>query len=73
MKRSREGLRLGQQLGVNPFALGLIASTDTHLATAGAVDEDRFVGHAAGTVSARLEIPPLPDRIDFNPGGLAVL
>jgi Protein of unknown function (DUF3604) len=68
-----EGLRLGQQLGVNPFAFGLIASTDTHLATAGAVDEDRFVGHAAGTVSARLEIPPLPDRIDFNPGGLAAL
>ena len=37
------------------------------------MDEDRFVGHAAGTVSARLEIPPLPDRLDFNPGGLAVL
>jgi len=68
-----EGLRLGQQLGANPFALGLIASTDTHLAAAGLVDEDRFVGHAAGTVSARLEIPPLPDRLDFNPGGLAVL
>jgi hypothetical protein len=68
-----EGLRLGQKLGANPFALGLVASTDTHLATAGLVDEDRFVGHAAGTVSARLEIPPLPDRLDFNPGGLAVL
>jgi len=37
------------------------------------VDEDRFVGHAAGTVSARLEVPPLPDRIDFNPGGLAAV
>jgi hypothetical protein len=24
-------------------------------------------------VSARLEVPPLPDRLDFNPGGLAVL
>jgi hypothetical protein len=68
-----EGLRLGQQLGANPFALGLIASTDTHLATPGLVDEDRFAGHAAGTVSARLAVPPLPDRIDFNPGGLAVL
>jgi hypothetical protein len=68
-----EGLRLGQQLGTNPFAFGLIGSTDTHLATPGLVDEDRFVGHAAGTVSARLEIPPLPDRPDFNPGGLAVL
>jgi len=68
-----EGLRLGRRLGANPFAFGLIAATDTHLATPGLVDEDRFVGHAAGTVSARLEIPPLPDRIDFNPGGLAVL
>jgi hypothetical protein len=68
-----EGLRLGQKLGANPFAFGLVGSTDTHLATPGLVDEDRFVGHAAGTVSARLEIPPLPDRLDFNPGGLAVL
>jgi hypothetical protein len=68
-----EGLRLGEELGANPFAFGLVASTDTHLATSGLVDEDRFVGHAAGTVSARLEIPKLPDRLDFNPGGLAVL
>jgi hypothetical protein len=68
-----EGLVLQQRLGVNPFAFGLVAATDTHLATPGLVDEDRFVGHAAGTVSARLEIPPLPDRLDFNPGGLTVL
>jgi hypothetical protein len=68
-----EGLRLGQKLGANPFPLGLVASTDTHLAASGLVDEDRFVGHAAGTVSARLEVPRLPDRLDFNPGGLAVL
>jgi hypothetical protein len=68
-----EGLRLGQRLGANPFAFGLVGATDTHLATPGLVDEDRFVGHGAGTVSARLEIPPLPDRLDFNPGGLAVL
>jgi hypothetical protein len=68
-----QGLALQQRLGANPFAFGLVAATDTHLATPGLVDEDRFVGHAAGTVSARLEIPPLADRIDFNPGGLAVL
>jgi len=68
-----EGLRLGQRLGANPFAFGLVGATDTHLATPGLVDEDRFVGHAAGTVNARLAIPPLPDRLDFNPGGLAVL
>jgi hypothetical protein len=68
-----EGLVIQQRLGVNPFAFGLVAATDTHLATPGLVDEDRFVGHAAGTVSARLAIPPLPDRLDFNPGGLTVL
>jgi hypothetical protein len=68
-----EGLRLERALGANPFAFGLVGATDTHLATPGLVDEDRFVGHAAGTVSARLAIPPLPDRLDFNPGGLAVL
>jgi hypothetical protein len=68
-----DGLRLGQQLGANPFAFGLVGATDTHFATPGLVDEDRFVGHAAGTVSARLEIPAMPDRLDFNPGGLAVV
>ncbi|MEN8159200.1 MAG: DUF3604 domain-containing protein, partial [Myxococcota bacterium] len=68
-----DGLRIGQQLGANPFAFGLVGATDTHFATPGLVDEDRFVGHAAGTVSARLEVPTMPDRLDFNPGGLAVL
>ena len=37
------------------------------------VDEDRFVGHAAGTVDSRFEAPAFPDRAEFNPGGLAVL
>jgi hypothetical protein len=68
-----EGLRLDEQLGANPFAFGLVGATDTHFATPGLVDEDRFLGHAAGTVSARLDVPPLPDRLDFNPGGLAVV
>jgi len=67
------GLVLGQQLGANPFRLGLIGSTDTHLAAPGMVDEDQFRGHAAGTVSVRWGVPPYPDRPDFNPGGLAVL
>ncbi len=67
------GLALQQKLGVNPFALGIVAATDTHFATPGAVEEDRFFGHAAGTVTARLEVPAMPDRLDFNPGGLAAL
>lgn len=68
-----DGLRLGQELGANPFALGFIGSTDGHMGTPGLVAEDAFVGHAAGTVTARLEVPDMPDRLDFNPGGLAVL
>jgi hypothetical protein len=67
------GLEQAGRLGVNPFRLGLIGSTDTHLGTPGLVDEDRFVGHAAGTSTSRTEIPPLPDSVVFNPGGLAVL
>lgn len=68
-----EGLHQQMLLGVNPFKLGIIGSTDTHLGTPGLVDEDMFVGHAAGIVTARLEVPPLPDSPVFNPGGLAVL
>ncbi len=66
-----EGLALREQLGVNPFKLGIVGATDGHMGTPGLVDEEAFVGHAAGTVSARLEVPPLPDSPWFNPGGLA--
>ncbi len=65
------GLVLQSKLGVNPFKLGLIAATDTHLAAPGLVDEDRFIGHAAGRSTSRTEVPPLPDQWWFNPGGLA--
>lgn len=59
--------------GANPFRFGLIGSTDTHLAAPGMVDEDQFVGHAAGTVSPLFGVPPYPDRSEFNPGGLSVV
>jgi hypothetical protein len=65
------GLALQERIGVNPFKLGLIAASDTHLATPGLVDEDRFAGHAAGRFTSRTEVPPLPDNWWFNPGGLA--
>jgi len=68
-----EGLVLQRELGVNPFVFGLIGSTDTHLAAPGLVSEKEFVGHAAGIVTHRLETPPLPDSIWYNPGGLAVI
>lgn len=65
------GLAEQRRVGVNPFQLGLIAATDTHLAAPGLVDEDSFVGHAAGRFTSRTEVPPLPDNWWFNPGGLA--
>ncbi|WP_239017224.1 DUF3604 domain-containing protein [Seongchinamella sediminis] len=69
-----EGLALERKLGVNPYQLGVIASTDTHLGTPGAVEEDRFPGHGGAGVPAGGEIPPgLPDKLEYNPGGLAVV
>ncbi len=69
-----DGLQLGRTLGVNPYQFGLIASTDTHLGAPGAADEDRFLGHGGAGVPAATEIPPgLPDKLEYNPGGLAVL
>lgn len=68
-----EGLVQDVKIGANPFKLGLIGSTDTHLGTPGLADEDQFVGHAAGLASSRLEIPKMPDNVIFNPGGLAVV
>ncbi|MCP4815668.1 MAG: DUF3604 domain-containing protein, partial [Planctomycetaceae bacterium] len=39
-----------------------------------ATEEDRFLGHGGDGVPARDEVPPgLPDKLEFSPGGLAVL
>jgi len=68
-----EGVAQHARIGANPFKLGLIGSTDTHYGTPGMVEEDAFMGHAAGPVSHLVEPPVLPDRIVLNPGGLAVI
>ena len=68
-----EGLVQEERLGVNPFKLGILASTDTHLGTPGLAGERDFPGHAAGGDTTRSEIPAVPDRPFFNPGGLAVV
>jgi hypothetical protein len=65
------GLVQDAKLGANPFKLGLVGASDTHLAAPGFIDEDQFVGHAAGRFTSRNEVPPLPDNWWFNPGGLA--
>ena len=72
-----EGLAQQTMLGVNPFQLGFIGSTDTHNGTAGDVNEEdwRLNGHLGTTDATPAfmlnRIPP--GGIETNPGGLAVL
>jgi hypothetical protein len=69
-----DGMLLERSLAANPYQLGFIASTDTHLGAAGAVEESGYIGHGDAGVSARESVPPgLPDLLSNNPGGLAVL
>ena len=68
------GLALQQRLDVNPYHFGVIASTDTHLGTPGASREEAFLGHGGAGTPAGDSVPPgLPDNVEFNPGGLAVV
>jgi hypothetical protein len=41
----KEGLVQEQRIGVNPFRLGIVASTDTHNGSPGNVREDSYHGH----------------------------
>jgi hypothetical protein len=66
----KKGMLLEQELGANPLKYGIIASTDTHLGTPGLVAEDTAKGH--GGAGSRKTVG-LPDDLEFNPGGLAVL
>ena len=70
----RDGMAQEQRLGVNPFKLGFIASSDTHVGAAGAVAERGFLGHGGAGVPVGDEVPEgLPDDLEFNPGGLAAV
>ena len=69
-----QGLVFQENQAANPFKFGFIGSTDTHLGTPGSVDEESFQGHGGAGKSFRSSIPEgLPDDIEFNPGGLAVV
>ncbi len=73
----KEGLVQEQALGVNPFRLGLIGSTDGHVGTPGAVHEQDFsrIGHLGSqdaTPEFLLSRRPI-GGIEANPGGLAVV
>jgi hypothetical protein len=73
----RNGLLAASAIGVNPFRLGFIGSTDTHNAIPGATDEQSWQGHLGDTDDT------VAERVAFdvtsiggvrdNPGGLAVI
>jgi len=78
----KEGVRLNQELGVNPFKMGMIGSTDTHNGTPGNTEEnDKEIGN-----KGIVDIDPLnrtfdrwpldqSQRVDevINPGGLVAV
>ncbi len=68
----KDGLRLEDQLGVNPFKLGFIGSTDTHNGNAGDTDEYNWDG-VAGNIDSSPARQLTDDQIRNNPGGLAVV
>lgn len=68
------GLEEQERIGVNPLKIGVIASTDTHESTPGAVDEQMWQGHVGreNTLAKRLQKKTgLPYRLDGSAGGLA--
>ena len=72
-----EGLKEERALGVNPYPLGVIGGTDTHLGAPGLVAERGWPGHLGApedTVQERLAVPELrPGGLLMNPGGLAAV
>lgn len=67
------GLKEQNAIGLNPVKFGASASTDTHMSTAGAVQEDNWRGHiyAEWNKEGRLLTEGfIPSGKDGNPGGL---
>ena len=69
-----EGLKEEQRLGVNPFKVGLSASTDTHNGIPGAVNERNFPGHLGEADSSALQRVQfdraIPGNASNGPGGI---
>lgn len=67
------GLEQEAEIGLNPVKLGIIAATDTHTATPGAVHENDWRGAVSSEATPALRLEPglLTSNIDGNPGGLA--
>lgn len=70
-----EGIKYKRNTKINPYHLGFIGSTDTHLGLAGATAEFNFKGHGgAGTSHRKTSATPrLDDYIQYSPGGLAAV
>ncbi len=66
----KDGLKLQQAMGSNPFVMGFIGSTDSHSAAPGSAEEDNYVGHL-GRRDAQYS--NVQDHFYSNPGGLAVV
>jgi len=73
----RMGLQLEAQLGFNPYAYGIIGSTDTHNGTPGDTAEVGYMGHNGGEATLQQRLAGGHRRqdgrgaINYNPGGLA--
>ncbi|MEZ5502897.1 MAG: DUF3604 domain-containing protein [Halioglobus sp.] len=74
------GLLEERRLGVNPFKLGIIASTDTHIGAPGAVAEQGYQGSHGNDrdiqdrLLGKIEVPgdiATGSPVRYNPGGLA--
>ena len=66
----KDGLVLEDKLGINPFVMGFIGSTDTHSAAPGSAEEDNYVGHL-GRRDA--EYANVQDHFYAHAGGHAVV
>ena len=68
------GLAEEERIGVNPFKFGIMASTDTHNAMAGGVEERSWPGHlgiADANLDRRLsQQPGVMGNVANGPGGL---
>jgi len=68
-----EGLKEKRRLGLNPFQFGFMASTDTHNAMPGSVEEKSFAGHlgsADASATQRAALNTEDGNTSNNPGGL---
>ncbi len=63
----KRGLSLEQQLGVNPYAFGMVGSTDSHTSLATS-DEDNFWGKHTGNEPAYKDRAVVPQNLGTSQG-----